>query len=455
MNNAKIFLVSLGCPKNLVDSENLLALLGEKSYALTVSPDEADVLIVNTCGFLQSAVEESAEVIENLCRKKKKGQKIIVYGCLVQRYGKKLPGIKGVDALFGVGNPEKIVSVISKISGKHCKSVREASPDADNSEVRLARRSFGKGGRPLPQQKDSCLPRLISTYPYAYIKISEGCENFCSYCLIPSIRGHIKSRGISDIYREAESIKDMGIKELTLIAQDTGNYGKDLKGKTTIERLLKKLAGLDFHWIRVMYMHPAHINNRILKTIVDEPKICRYLDIPLQHIHPEILKKMNRPVLDYGGIIDRIRTVIPEIRLRTTLITGFPGEKERHFRKLLEFIEEKEFDRLGVFPYSREKGTPAYSLPGQVPEKVKRERERILMELQRKISRRKLKKLAGTEMEVLVEGRQGNRFTGRTEFDAPDIDGTVYIKTKKKLQAGDFCKVRITSSGDHDLSAIL
>jgi len=419
MKNTTVCLITLGCPKNLVDSENLLARLGERSCVLTDSAEDADVLIVNTCGFLKSAVDESMDVIRKLCEKKKTGQKIIVYGCLVQRFGGKMPKIKGVDALFGVGCPESIVSTVCKTA---C-------------------------------VKSNCLPRLISTYPYAYLKISEGCENCCSYCLIPSIRGPLKSRTIRDLYDEARRIKDMGIKELILVAQDTANYGKDRGEGTTLEKLLEKLAVLKFHWLRVMYLHPAHLNDRILKTIADVPGICRYLDIPLQHVHPEILEKMNRPVLDYGAIVDKIRDVIPGVRLRTTFITGFPGEKERHFRALADFIKEKEFDRLGVFAYSKEKGTPAFDMPGQVPEKMKKERERILMELQQKISRRKLKSLVGTEIEVLVEGRKGKYFTGRTEYDAPDIDGTVYIKTAGKLKTGDFRKVLITSSGNYDLYA--
>lgn len=419
----KVCLISLGCPKNLVDSETLLALLGEKSCVLTNSPEESDVVIVNTCGFLMSAVAESQAVIKKLCREKKKGQKIIVYGCLVQRYRGKLPGIKGVDAVFGVNTPERIVSCITE---SHLK----AHPECN-------------------------YPRLVSTYPHAYIKISEGCENYCSYCLIPQIRGSLKSRTIQDIYNEARSLKEAGIKELILIAQDTANYGKDLDNNTTLDRLLKKLVQLDFHWLRIMYLHPGHLNDRLLKTIGDEPGICRYLDIPLQHIHPEILERMHRPVLDYSAIIDRIRKVIPGVRLRTTFMVGFPGEKDRHFKKLVEFIEEKEFDRLGVFRYSREEGTPAYDMTCQVQEQVKRERERILMELQQKISRRKMKKLVGTPMEVLVEARKGKSYIGRTEFDAPEIDGSVYIKTEKKLRLGDFCRVSITSSTTYDLFAIL
>jgi ribosomal protein S12 methylthiotransferase len=363
---------------------------------------------------------ESEETIKKLAQKKRKGQKLVVYGCLVQRYGKFFPKMKGVDAVVGIGDPAEVVSAI------------------DESMMPTRRNNY---------------PRLITTFPYAYLKISEGCENFCSYCLIPKIRGPLISRRIEEILKEARSIEGIGIKELILVAQDTANYGKDLKGKSGLERLLEKLTALNFRRIRIMYLHPAHLTEGMLKTIAAEPKICRYLDIPLQHVHPEILKKMNRPVMDCGRVVDRIRAAVPGIKLRTTLMTGFPGEKDAHFKAMKKFIEEKEFDRLGVFRYSGEEGTPAYGMPEQVSEKVKRNREKILMELQKNISRKKLKKLRGTVMEILVEGKKGTYFTGRTEFDAPDIDGTVYIKTKKQLKAGDFCRVKIISSNDYDLFA--
>jgi ribosomal protein S12 methylthiotransferase len=426
-NNKKIYLISLGCPKNLVDSENILALLGEKGYILTDSSEESDILIVNTCGFLQSAVEESIGIIKKLCRRKQKWQKIIVYGCLIQRYSKRFPYIKGVDAVMGVGNPENLVSLIEQFERRKGYFIAGNLTGDDN------------------------YPRLITTYPYAYIKISEGCEMRCSYCIIPKIRGFLRSRKIQDIYSEAQSLKEMGIRELILISQNTTSYGKDLKGKKRLDDLIVKLSALRFHWLRIMYLHPAYLNERMLGVIAGEPGICRYLDIPLQHVHPEILKRMNRPVVDYSRIVDRIREIVPGVRLRTTFITGFPGESETHFKAVVKFVEEKEFDRMGVFCYSREEGTPAYDLPGQIPENIKMERERILMETQKKISRKKLERLIGTEMEVLIEGKKGQYFTGRTEFDAPEIDGTVYVKTKKSLKPGDFCTVTITSSTDYDL----
>lgn len=429
MNNKTAALITLGCPKNLVDSESILALLGQKEYILTDSFEDADILIVNTCGFIKAAVDESISVINNLCKKKRKGQKIIVYGCLVNRYGKNFPPIKGVDTLVEGADPLKLLNTIDK-------ERKQRFVPGDCATI-------------------TNHPRLISTYPYAYIKISDGCDNFCDYCLIPNIRGHLRSRSIKEIEEEAQCLETMKIKELILIAQDTGVYGKDLSVNHALDKLLSKLCKYNFRWLRIMYMHPAHLTEKTLEAISANRKICRYLDIPLQHIHPEILKKMNRPVINYDKLIDRIRKAIPDIRLRTTFIVGFPGEKETHFKMLADFVKEKKFDRLGVFQYSRERGTPAYELPGQVNKSVKTERERIVMELQRKISRKKLKRLVGNSLKVLIERQDGLLFTGRTEFDAPEIDGTVYVKTREPLKAGNICTVTITSSDDYDLYGTL
>ena len=424
MKYKKLSLITLGCPKNLVDSETILALLGEENYILTDSHKEADIIIVNTCGFIKAAEKESIEIIKKLCNGKRKGQKIVVYGCLVNRYGKESPSIKGVDMLVEGGNPALLVDVIKD-----------------------ANKKFVSAGCPEVET----YPRIISTYPYAYIKISDGCDNFCSYCLIPKIRGRLRSRSIKDIVREAKDIENMGIREIILVAQDTGNYGRDIAGKCLLDKLLLELSQLNFFWLRIMYMHPAHLTERVLEVMAEKHNICKYLDIPLQHIHPDILKKMNRPLIDYNTLVDRIRKTVPDIKLRTTFIVGFPGEKETHFKILTDFIREKEFDRLGVFRYSKEEGTPAFNLEDPVDEETKEEREKIVMELQRRISRKKLKKMVGKKLDVLVEGKDGDYFTGRTEFDAPEIDGTVYIKTKKILKPGDICKVQIISADDYDL----
>ncbi|HNS31376.1 MAG TPA: 30S ribosomal protein S12 methylthiotransferase RimO [bacterium] len=430
----KIFLLSLGCPKNLVDSENILALLGEKQYIITDSPDEADIIIVNTCAFLKAAVRESKTAIKEFTDKKKyKAAKVIVCGCLVQRFGEKLFDMHGIDAIAGAGSPQKVVEAVEK-AGK-------------NSRVACF--------TPVPDTKDINAPRMLSTYPYAYIKISEGCNNLCSYCLIPKLRGRLRSRNEDDIFEEAESLFGMGIKELILIAQDTAGYGSDSGRKNGLEKLLDRLAKISFPWIRLMYAHPAHINEGLLQVISENRNICRYLDIPLQHIHPEILKKMNRPLIDYGKLVDTIRKSVPDIRLRTTFIVGFPGETDGHFKRLLEFVRAKQFDRLGVFRYSKEKGTDAYAMSEHVREEIKLEREKLVMEEQKKISEKALSKLAGKEIEALVEGMERNFYAGRTQFDAPEIDGKIYFKKgTKTYNAGDFCRLRIISSDEHDLFAV-
>ena len=429
----KIYLISLGCPKNLVDSENIMAILGEKNYVLTDSAKDADIIIVNTCAFLKAAVMESKTAIKQLVSyKKHKSQKLVVCGCLVQRYGEKLFNIHGIDGIAGPGNPEKVAEVVELVK--------------ENSGVVSFTSASGL--------KNTGTPRLVSTYPYTYLKISEGCDNFCSYCLIPQLRGRLQSRKSTDIVREAKSLLAMGLKELILIAQDTTHYGWDKGDKNGLEQLLLQLVKTGFPWIRLMYAHPAHITEGLLEIIAREKNVCRYLDIPLQHIHPEILKKMNRPVIDYSRLIDNIRKTVPDIRLRTSFIVGFPGEKRQHFKHLLDFVKEKRFDRVGVFRYSREKGTPAYNLTGHLKEATKLKRERYLMDVQKKISEEKLKRLVGQKLRVLIEGIKGDYYTARTEFDAPEIDGMVYLKKNKKYRPGDFCTVTIVSSTVHDLFAI-
>jgi|LSQX01.1.fsa_nt_gb ribosomal protein S12 methylthiotransferase len=431
----KVYLLSLGCPKNLVDSENIMALLGEKEYILTDSPDIADIIIINTCAFLKSAVKESKAAIKYFTDNNQyKHKKIVVCGCLVQRYGEELFKLNGVDGISGISNPEEAVKVVEQVKS--------------NSRIT----SYNA----IPNISPNCSPRLVSTYPYAYIKISEGCDNLCSYCLIPKLRGRLTSRSESDILNEAESLLEMGIKELIIIAQDTSSYGWDTGNKNGLENLLSKLAKLKFPRIRIMYSHPAHITKNVLDIIQKEKNICKYIDIPLQHIHPEILQKMNRPVLDYGKLIDNIRETVPEIRLRTTFIVGFPGETDEHFEKLVEFVKEKKFDRLGVFKYSREKETEAFKLKEQIKKRVKLERERILMEIQKDISKRNLEKFIGKTLKVLVEGKEDVFYVGRSEFDAPEIDGNVYIETKiKKIVNGDIKRVKIIGSTEHDLFGIL
>ena len=425
--NKKVSLISLGCAKNLVDSENVLALLGEKNFIITDSWKSSDIVIINTCAFIKEAVEESLSVIKEISENKE-NKKIVVCGCLVQRFRENVFKLGNIDGIVGTGDPEKVFEVVKNLKdGKKLKKID------DNT-------FFTK----------KLYPRLITTFPYAYLKIAEGCDNRCSYCLIPYLRGRQRSKEIPDILKEAEDLLNLGIKELVIIAQDTGNYGTDLKDGTDIKKLLREIVKIGFKWIRIMYTHPAHLDDGVIELVAENKNICKYLDIPLQHSHPEILKKMGRPVVDYHRIIEKIREKIENVRLRTTFMVGFPGEKENHFNHLVNFLKEIKFDRCGFFKYSREKGTPAYNFPDQVCKEEKQQRFEKLVEVQRKISREKLKKMVGNVYDVLVEGKEGKFYAGRTEYDAPEIDGIVYI-SGKNLKIGNFYKVKITSSSDYDL----
>ncbi len=425
--NKKVSLISLGCAKNLVDSENVLALLGERNFIITDSYENSDVVIINTCAFIKEAVDESLSVIKEIVKNKGK-RKVVVGGCLVQRFKEKIFEIGDIDGIVGTGDPEKVVEVVEKLNEK--KKIKKI----DNNTFFT----------------NKLYPRLITTFPYAYLKVSEGCDNRCSYCLIPYLRGRQRSKKIQDILKEAEDLLNLGIKELVVIAQDTGNYGTDLKDGTNIKKLLREIVKVGFKWIRIMYTHPAHLDDGVIELVAENKNICKYFDIPLQHSHPEILKKMGRPVVDYYRIIEKIREKIKDVRLRTTFMVGFPGEKENHFNHLVNFLKEVKFDRCGFFKYSREKGTPAYYFPDQVSKEEKQRRFEKLVEIQRKISKEKLKKMAGNIYEVLVEGKEGKFYIGRTEYDAPEIDGVVYI-SGKNLKIGNFYKVKITSSSDYDL----
>jgi len=333
-----------------------------------------------------------------------------------------------VIAYFSTGDPEKIVEVVEKLNEKE--KIKKIDDNTFFTE--------------------KIYPRLITTFPYAYLKIAEGCDNRCSYCLIPHLRGRQRSKEIPDILKEAEDLLNLGIKELVIIAQDTGNYGTDLRDGTDLKKLLREIVKIGFKWIRIMYTHPAHLGDEVIELMAENKNICKYFDIPLQHSHPEILKKMGRPVVDYHRIIEKIREKVKDVRLRTTFMVGFPGEKENHFNHLVNFLKEIKFDRCGFFKYSREKGTPAYDFPDQVCKEEKQQRFEKLVEVQREISEKKLKKIVGNIYEVLVEGKEGKFYAGRTEYDAPEIDGIVYI-SGKNLKIGNFYKVKITSSSDYDL----
>jgi len=416
----KINLISLGCSKNLVDSEVILGSLGEKGCSFTTSLEDADIIIVNTCSFIKEARRESHNVISKIVSQKSPFQKLIVCGCLPQLERRKLfARYPQIDALLGSADFYKIDEIIGKIlsGGKHLFSV--------NTPYFIYNSNF---------------PRLLSTPPsYAYLKIAEGCSNRCSYCLIPYLRGDYRSRPIDDVVKEARALADLGVKELVLIAQDITFYGKDLEGKCLLPSLLEKLEEIDkIKWIRLLYTHPAHFNSTLIQAMVNLDKVCRYLDIPLQHSHNEILTRMRRPKFEVAErVIEKLREKIPNIALRTTLMVGFPGEEERHFNKLLKDVERIKFDWLGAFIYSPEKGTPAYSFSPKIPLKVKKRRYKELLELQQSVTLEKNKRRLGKVFPILVDADK----EGHTEFQAPEIDGKVLLAERHR--PGEFLRKRI------------
>lgn len=439
--NAKIGLVSLGCSKNLVDSENLLGTLRRKEYPITQSVHDADVVIINTCTFIREATEESVDAILEAVEMKKdrRVQAVIVVGCLPQRYWRDhvASELKDVDAFLGVGQYARIGEIVeSVLSGRQIHAVRPQP-------------GF------LPEKT---WPRYTLTpNHYAYVKISEGCDNCCTYCVIPQVRGPHRSRRMKSILGEVRDLSDeRPLAEINLIGQDTTSYGTDLYGKPRLAGLLKKLARQKkVKWIRLLYTHPAHLNRDVIGVIRDEPALCKYVDLPLQHINDSILKKMGRKVtrVEIERLIEKLRARIPNLTLRTTFIVGFPGETEKQFEELLKFVEDVQFERLGAFPYSREEGTLAYRFPRQIPKKVKNERLNRLMTLQRHISKKKNSSFIGSEVEVLVDSAvipEPDLYLARTERDAPEVDQLVYV-TSKNAKPGQFAKVKIIDAYEYDL----
>lgn len=433
----KIGMVSLGCSKNLVDSERMLYKFRKKGYKLVTEPGLSDVAVVNTCGFIQSAKEEAIETILELAKLKEEGRikKIIITGCLSERYREEMAEqFPEVDAVVGIGNQEDIVDVIERTL-------------ADERVV-----SFDSKDR-LSITGD----RIISTLPFfAYLKIAEGCDNCCTYCAIPEIRGRFRSAPIEDVLKEANWLADSGVTELILIAQDTTRYGEDLYGKSELPKLLNELCKIEkLKWIRVLYCYPERITDELLDVMASQDKIVKYLDLPIQHCDGEILRNMNR----FGDreyltkLIQKIRSKIPDITLRTTLITGFPGETEKQFEELAEFVSEIRFDKLGCFSYSQEEGTPAAGFDGQLDEEVKTHRAEIIMEQQQLISEQKNAERLGKELESVVEGfdKYAEVYFGRCKFDAPDIDGKVFITSEKQLELGQYVNIKITDTLDYDL----
>lgn len=432
-----ICLVSLGCPKNLVDSEVTLGLLSKEGHPFTIDPSEAEVIIVNTCSFIKDATQEAIETILRLAPYKREGRcrLLIVSGCLPQRYGRILEKeLPEVDLFVGTGSFQKIPQLISQ-KGK--------------------RKSYLAGHTFLYNEKT---PRILSTPSFtAYLKIAEGCSRTCTFCTVPKIRGPYRSRRIPSILKEAEGLTAQGVKELILIAQDTTAYGQDLRDGTSLEKLLKALVRMDgLRWIRILYAYPklSHFTESLLNLISQEEKICPYLDLPIQHIDDEVLRRMGRrsKEQEIRDLIEKIRTSVPGIALRTTLIVGFPGETEKQFQTLLHFVEEAQFDHLGAFKYSSEEGTPAHKFPSTISEEVKEERYRILMEAQKRISLKKYRKMVGQRKEVMVEERDGEGMflRGRLKTQSPEIDGCVFLTGR--AQPGDWVEALITQALPYDLN---
>ena len=434
----KILFISLGCDKNLVDSEHMLGLLTGHGYKITDSESEADIIVVNTCCFIQDAKEESIESILEMAEYKNSGslKALIVTGCMAERYRDEIRReIPEVDAVIGTNSYDMIVHAIDEVlNGKGYESFH---PDEK-----------------VPLSGDR---RLITTGgSYEYLKIAEGCDKHCTYCIIPSLRGHYRSVPMEQVLSEAVKLADSGVKELILVAQETTLYGLDLYGRKSLHVLLKKLCELpQIHWIRILYCYPEEIYPELVSVMREEPKICHYMDLPIQHANDDILRRMGRKTTkqELIRIVANLRKEIPDIALRTTLITGFPGETEEQHEELMEFVREMHFDRLGVFTYSQEEDTPAALMDNQIDEEVKKERQAELMELQQDISGENGKKRIGHTTWAVIEGKVAdeNAYVARTYADAPDVDGYLFLSTSRQLVTGDFVKARITGSLEYDL----
>lgn len=446
-NLKRISITSLGCSKNLIDSEQMRGLLKEAGYELWENEEDADVIIVNTCAFIEAAQTESIECILELAAYKKHGKAkaLIVTGCLAQRYKEQvIREIPEVDAVVGVNEYDKIVDVIKSLDegGEHPENIKRISCSD------------------LPMECGE-LPRERTTPEYtAFLKIAEGCDNRCTYCVIPYIRGRYRSRKMEDIVAEAEKTAAEGVKELIVIAQDTTRYGKDIYGEYKLPELLQKLCRIDgIEWIRVHYCYPELVTDELIEVIAKEDKICNYLDIPIQHCSDGVLKRMGRRTnkAQIIELIKKLRERIPDIVIRTTLLVGFPGETDEDFEELREFVEETKFDRLGVFAYSREEDTPAYDMPDQVDEEVKEERRDLIMLIQSGISEELNEAKRGSVQRVLVEDKDEiiKSYYGRTYADSTEVDGKVFFKSDKRVKPGDFVNVRIDSNLEYDLFGVM
>lgn len=434
----KILFISLGCDKNLTNSEEMLGLLTGNGHEIVDSEEEAEVIVINTCCFIHDAKEESIENILEMAEYKKAGtcKALIVTGCMAQRYQKEIiQEIPEVDAVLGTSSYRDILKAVEEAcAGRHFEEYRDIHE--------------------LPE--DSGRPVLTTGGHYGYLKIAEGCDKHCTYCIIPSLRGRFRSVPEERLISQAEYMAEQGVKELILVAQETTVYGTDLYGKKTLHLLLKKLCRIKgIRWIRVLYCYPEEIYDELIQVMKEEKKICHYLDLPIQHASDKILRRMGRRTTraQLTEIIHKLRREIPDIVLRTTLITGFPGETEEDHQELMEFVDEMEFDRLGAFTYSPEEGTPAEKMENQVPEEIKENRRDELMELQQEISLEKGNDRIGQELMVMIEGKVSGEsaYIARTYGDAPKVDGYLFVQTGELMMTGDFAKVRVTGALEYDL----
>lgn len=435
----KILCISLGCDKNLVDTEMMLGLLNRDGHTFTDDEQEADIIVINTCCFIGDAKEESINTILEMAELKQTGncKALIVTGCLAQRYKQEIiDEIPEVDGILGTTTYDEISTVLNRVlegeGGVSCFHDLNALPEVETE-------------------------RIITTGGYyAFLKIAEGCDKYCTYCIIPSLRGSYRSVPMERLVREARQLADKGVKELILVAQETTLYGVDLYGRKMLPELLRELAKISgIYWIRIQYCYPEEITDELIEAIKTEEKVCNYLDIPIQHASDTILRRMNRKTnqSQLREMIEKLRREIPDIALRTTMIAGFPGETEEDHEEVMAFVDEMEFERLGVFAYSAEEDTPAASFPDQIPEEIKEERRDAIMELQQEVAFDKSASMVGRVLDVMIEGKVADEaaYVGRTYMDAPNVDGYIFVNTGELFMSGDFVKVKVTGSAEYDL----
>jgi ribosomal protein S12 methylthiotransferase len=435
--NKKVAIVTLGCPKNQVDSELMSGRIGEK-YQIVDGAEQADIIIVNTCTFIESAKAESIETILEMAQFKEDGKckTLVATGCLAQRYGDELlTEIPELDGVLGTGNISEVLEAVEEAENQRVRRINSEAPDFLYDET-------------MPRNR-------LTPKQYAYVKVAEGCDNYCTYCIIPHVRGHFRSRKEESILQEVKAMANEGVKEVLLIAQDTTRYGMDIYGEYRLPSLIRQIAEIDgIQWIRLMYCYPELFTDELIDVMKNTPKVCRYLDLPLQHAHNKVLREMNRrgSIEDAETLIKKLRQAMPEIRVRTTMITGFPGETEDEFQAIIDFAQRVKFDRLGAFAYSQEESTPAAKRTDQIPQEIRESRRDELMQVQQGIAYELQQKWVDKVLYVLIEEKlPDGRWSGRSEGDAPEIDGLIYVSSSKNLQIGDFVQVKILEADSYDM----